>query len=108
MFLDFLSSGPLGASALALMVTALVVGVIGVRVSGARPVLVVLMAALGTLIYHLVYLTVLALTGQPVFLDVYMNRFILPGVVFNLALGPVVYLLLMMVDRRTSRERLEW
>ena len=108
MFLDLLSSGPLGANALALMVTALAAGVIGVRVSGAAPILAPLMAALGTLIYHLVYLAVLALTGQPVFLDVYMNRFILPGVVFNLALVPVVYLLLMMVDRRTSRERLEW
>jgi len=86
MFLDLLSSGPLGANALALMITALVVGVIGVRVSGARPILVVLMAALGTLIYHLVYLAVLALTGRPVFLDVYLNRFILPGVILNLVL----------------------
>jgi hypothetical protein len=91
-----------------LMITALVVGVIGVRVSGARPVLVVLMAAVGTMIYHLIYLAVLALTGRPVFLDVYLNRFILPSVILNLVLVPAVYLLLMMVDRRTSRGRLEW
>ncbi len=108
MFLDLLSTGPLGANAFALMITSLVVGMIGVRVSGARPILVVFMTAVGTLTYHLVYLAELALTGRPVFLDVYMNRFILPGMVLNVVLVPVVYLLLMIVDRRTSRGRLEW
>jgi hypothetical protein len=37
-----------------------------------------------------------------------MARVILPGVVLNLVLVPAVYGLLSIVDRRTSRERLQW
>lgn len=107
-FLDLLSSAPLGASALALMTTALVVGVIGVGVSGAVPILVVLMAALGTLIYHLIFLTLMALIGRPVLLGQDLTGVILPSVAFNLVLIPAVYVLLGLLDRQTSRERLRW
>ena len=38
----------------------------------------------------------------------YFNRIILPSVLFNLALVPVVYVFLYLIDRRTARARLEW
>jgi rod shape-determining protein MreD len=108
MFLDLISSAPVGISALALMIAAMVVGVIGVRVSGAAPVLVILMAALGTLVYHLAFLAGMALLGHPVFWGHSLTSIILPSMALNLALVPLVYILLHMLDRQTSRERLQW
>ena len=107
-FLDLLSTAPFGLSALALMVAALVVGVFSARVSGSGFILVPLMAVAGTLVFHVVFLSGLALTGRPVFWDTAVARVILPSVVFNLVLIPLVYGLLSRVSRRTSRERLEW
>jgi rod shape-determining protein MreD len=108
MFLDLLSSAPLGASALALMTTALAVGIIGVGVAGAAPLLMALMAVLGTLIYHLMFLAAIALTGRPVFIGYAATHVILPSIAFNLVLIPAVYGLLSLLSRRTSRERLQW
>jgi hypothetical protein len=77
-------------------------------VSGSGLILVPLMAVAGTLVFHMVFLSGLALTGRPVFWDAAVARVILPSVVFNLALIPLVYGLLSLVNRRTSRERLQW
>ena len=107
-WLDLFSAAPLGLSALALMVTALVVGVFSVGVSGPGFILVPLMAVAGTLVFHVVFLSGLALTSRPVFWDVAVARVILPSVVFNLVLIPLVYGLLSLVNRQTSRERLQW
>ena len=108
MFLDLLSGAPLGASALALMATALAVGIVGVGVASAAPILVALMTVLGTLIYHVVSLVAIALVGQPVFWGPDVTRVILPSVLLNLLLIPAMYGLLSMVSRQTSRERLQW
>jgi len=108
LFLDLFSGAPMGTSALALMAAALVVGVASVGVSGSPLILVGLMAVMGTLVYHLVFLAELVLVGRPISLDTYVTRTILFSTVFNLALIPVVYGLLSLLDRQTSRERLQW
>ena len=108
MFLDLLSGAPVGLSALALMIAALVVGIFAVGIAGSTPILVIVATPLGTLAYHLVFLTGLALTGRPAFWSVNLSRVILPSVVLNLALIPVVYLLLSPLNRQTERERLQW
>ena len=107
-FLDLFSTAPLGLSAVALMLAALVVGVLCVGASSSGLILVPVMAVAGTLIYHLVFLAGLALTSHPVFWSIAASRVVLPSVVFNLALIPLVYGLLTRVNRWTSRERLEW
>jgi hypothetical protein len=48
------------------------------------------------------------LTSRPVFWSTAVTRVVLPSVVFNLALVPLVYGLLSLVNRWTSRERLQW
>lgn len=108
MFLDLLSGAPLGASALALMATALAVGIVGVGVASAAPILIALMSVLGTLMYHLMFLVTMALMGRPVFWGSDMTRIILPSVLLNLLLIPAVYGLLSVVSRQTSREKLQW
>ncbi len=108
LFLDLISGAPLGASALALMAAAAAVGIIGIGVSGGMLILAPLMAILGTAVYHLVFLGGTALAGRPVFIGSSLTHVILPSAIFNLALIPVVYILLGIVDRRAGRERLEW
>jgi len=107
-FLDLLSTAPFGLSALALMVAALVVGVFSVGVSSPGFMLVPLMAVTGTLVFHIVFLAGLTLTSRPVFWNAAVTGVILPSVVFNLVLIPLVYGLLSLLNRQTSRERLQW
>jgi rod shape-determining protein MreD len=106
--LDLLSTAPLGLSAVALMLAALVVGVFSVGVSSSGFIQVPLMAVIGTVTYHIVFLAGLALTSRPVFWSTAVTRVVLPSVVFNLALVPLVYGLLSLVNRWSSRERLQW
>lgn len=106
--LDLFSTAPLGLSAVALMLAALVVVMFSVGVSSSGFILVPLMAVIGTLIYHIVFLAGLALTSRPVFWSTAVTRVVLPSVVFNLVLVPLVYGLLNLVNRWTSRERLQW
>jgi rod shape-determining protein MreD len=108
MFLDLLSGAPWGISALALMAAAMVVGILSVGIAGSAPILMIVVTPLGTFAYHLVFLIGIALTGRPVFWSMEVTRVILPGIVFNLALTPVIYLLLNPLNRQTERERLQW
>lgn len=90
--LDIFSGGPLGASSLALMASALIAG-LGHRPFSRFNILVPLTAAaLGTLIYAAVYLTILALldvtgvsTLQLPLLDT-VRDIVLPVTVYNTAL----------------------
>jgi rod shape-determining protein MreD len=107
-FLDLFSTAPLGLSALALMIAALVVGILSVGVSGSAVLLVPLMAAIGTFVFHIVFLTGLTLTGRPVFWSFDITRVVAPSAVFNLLLIPFMYALLSLVNRRASRERMQW
>jgi hypothetical protein len=50
----------------------------------------------------------MALIGRPVLLGQDLTGVILPSVAFNLVLIPAVYVLLGLLDRQTSRERLRW
>jgi len=107
-FLDLLSGAPLGTSALALMLAAMAAGIFGVGIAAAAPILMIIIVPIGTFIYHLIFLTEVALAGRPAFWSYAVTKVILPSVVFNLALFPVAYLLLSPLSRRTERERLQW
>lgn len=108
MFMDLLSGAPFGASALALMAAALVVGMFSVSVAAPAPVLMMVVTPLGTLAYHIVFLGITILAGRPAAWNAEMTRVILPSAVFNLVLIPVVYLLLSPLNRQTERERIEF
>lgn len=108
MFLDLLSGAPFGLSALALIAAAAAVGILAAGVASSTPILIIVATPLGTLIYHLVFLLGLALTGRPAFWSVNLTRLVLPSIVFNLALLPIAYLLLSPLNRQTERERLHW
>ena len=62
----------------------------------------------GTPFVMLVFLAGLTLPSRPVFWYAAVTGVILPCVVFNLVLIPLVYGLLSLLNRQTSRARLQW
>ncbi len=107
-FLDLLSGAPMGLSALSLMAAALVAGILAVGVASSTPISIILVTPVGTLVYHLVFLVGLALTGHPASWSVNITRVVLPSIAFNLTSMPIVCLLLGLLNRQTERERLQW
>jgi rod shape-determining protein MreD len=110
--LDSLSAGPFSASLFGLLAVSLVLGVAPstgrerrqARPFGGNPVALIVGVILATLIFHLVLLAALQLSGRPLdWLDAGV-RVIAPRAVFNLVLMPFVYRLLGWLDRRTRRE----
>ena len=112
--LDLLSAGPLPGATFGLLAVSLVLGVdpstgLGrrqARSSEVNPLAVILGVVLATLTFHLVLLTMLQLTDRPLDWVYAGTRVVVPRMLFNLALMPVVYGLLGRLDRRTRREEL--
>lgn len=110
--LDLLSAGPAAASMFALLGVSLVLGIdpttgLGrrqVRPFGENPLALILGVILATLVFHLMLLAMLQLTGHPVNWLSATTRVIVPRVPFNLVLMPLIYRLLGWLDRRTRRE----
>lgn len=114
MVLDLLSAGPFAASMFALLAVSLVWGVDPSTGLGRRrgeglsggPLPLVVGMVLATLVFHVVLLTALQLTGRSIdWLDA-TRRVIAPRAIFNLALIPFIYRMLGRLDRRTRREGL--
>ncbi len=106
--LDLFSGVPMGASALALMVVAMLTGLAQGTLVRSRVALPWLMAALGTFVYHGVILIVLSIMGRPVDVGVALVRQALPTAVYNVVVMIAVYSFLAWVDRRTGEPELRW
>lgn len=106
LMVDLFSGGPLGATALALVVASLLSGRM-LRVDlGAPTVGVVISTILAVFGYHLVLLLTLAWTGYPVsWLDA-LFRVAGPSALLNAILAPFVHRPMRWLERRTRRERL--
>jgi rod shape-determining protein MreD len=111
-FLDLLSSGPSAAPLFAMLAAGLVLGVdpsTGLtrrqtQAVGDGPLALIVGAVLGTVIYHLVLLTGVQLSGYPVEWVESVARVMAPHLVYNLVLMPFVFIGLGWLDRRTRRE----
>lgn len=112
--LDLFSAGPFSTYILALMAASLILGVdpstgLGRRQSrqpGDNPLALIAGVVLATLLFHLVLLAMLQLTGHPLDWLGAGTDVVAPRIVFNLVLIPLVYRLLAWLDRRTRREEL--
>ncbi len=89
--LDLLSGGPLGASALGLLLVAYLAGFTQGQLWGGRYLLPLAAALFGTLVYHLVALGFLAAFGRPVEPGLALNTITFPAVFVNLVLVLPVY-----------------
>ena len=81
--LDTLSGGPFGATAIGLMIVAYLAGLSEGRFWRSHVLLPLATALAGSVLYHLISLTVLALTGFPVDLGYSLARLTLPAVLLN-------------------------
>ncbi len=108
MIWDIFSGGPLGASALALVVVSFVSGLTQGSVTRSSFVLPIGIALLGTLIYHSLFLLILQLArGNVPWLDSLFGV-TLPSLAVNALLMPVVFQMLAWLDRKTGREEIGW
>ena len=104
-FLDLFSSAPMGISSLALMVGVTAAAVVQRSLPPSRFVLPVVLAAAASLIYLILYLLFLSVTGYPVSWAT-TSRLPLLAVLNSLLILPV-YWLLFTLDRTFRRRQVE-
>ncbi len=111
--LDLLSAGPHTALILALLTVSLILGIdpstgvgrMRTRPFGGNPLALILAVVLATGAFHAVLLVAMELAGRPGdWLDA-VSRVVLPRMVVNLILMPLVYGALGWLDRRTRHEQ---
>lgn len=88
---DLLSGAPVGAATLALMITGALAGLGAATAVRARLALPLVAVFVGTIVYDLVFLVVLRLSGQTVVWLGTLLRITLPSAAFNTILMPLVF-----------------
>jgi rod shape-determining protein MreD len=105
---DLLSGGPFGASAIGLMLVALIAGATSSGLFRGRAMLPIVTAFLATLAFHLVYMLAMLLVGQRVNVLDALLRLALPSAVYNAVLSMIVYWIMAGIDRRIRPKALRW
>jgi rod shape-determining protein MreD len=106
LLIDLRSGGPLGATALALVVVAFLAGQPWGRGLGSQVVRLVLLALAGGLVYHLIVVLALAVVGHTVYWGFSLLHVAVPSVLLNTLLAPVVQPPMSWLGRRLRREGL--
>ncbi len=104
--LDILSGAPFGASTLALMAVSFLSGLGEVRIFRTHIVLPLLTALFATLVYDVLFLLLLQMSGWPVAWLDNLVKVILPSALLNVALSPLVYQALRWLHRATGKPSL--
>jgi rod shape-determining protein MreD len=105
---DLFSGAPFGAATLSLIMVGLVSGLGKTSVLRAHVTLPLLTVFLATIIYNLVFLLVLVVSGQNVvWLDSAL-RVILPSALLNAVLTPPIFGTMRWSQNRFLREEMEW
>jgi rod shape-determining protein MreD len=105
---DLLSGAPFGAATFGLMVAGLLSGLGKSTVFRSQIVLPLVSVLLATIVYDIIFLIVVWISGDPVaWLDsvVYL---ILPSAVLNAVLTPVVFVIMRWLSTRFGRTEMEW
>lgn len=107
LWLDLLGGAPLGASALALLLASYVVSLSASAIFRERLAIRILSGLLAGLVYGLVLLGLLALTGRPTLWSVTLFKVIVPDAIYNAVLLPVVYVIMLALSRRVAARRFD-
>lgn len=91
LFADVLSGGAIGAATLAMTTVSLVISFTEGRFYQANLPVALLMSLVGTIFYHLLYLLMLSLTGQPIQWADAITLSVLPSALLNLILIVPIY-----------------
>lgn len=105
---DFFSGAPFGASTLAMIAVGLLAGLGAVTVFRAHIVLPFVAMFLATVIYDLLFLLVVRISGYPVAWLESLYRLIVPSAALNAVLTPVVFVTMRWLHTRLGREDREW
>ncbi len=106
--LDLLSGAPFGMMTVALLVVSFLSGLGERSVFRTHILLPVVMALVTTLLYDLIILLILALTGRPVAWTDSVVHVVLPSALINTLLIPLVFWPLQWLHRKTGREEIHW
>lgn len=91
LLIDTLSGGPMGASVLGLVVVSLMAGLTESRLWESHVMLPLVAVAIGTIVFHLIYLSALAITGWPTDWMDALASVTLPTTALNLVLTIPTY-----------------
>jgi rod shape-determining protein MreD len=105
---DLLSGGPFGAATLSLTAIGLISGSGKSTALRANVLLPSVVMFLVTIIYSLVFLLVVGITGNRVIWLDSLLQIVLPSAVLNAALTPIVFGIMRWSYRRLSQEEMEW
>lgn len=106
LLIDLRSGGPLGATALALVIVTFLAGQPWGRGIGSPVVQLLVLALVGGLVYHLILLLALAWTGHTVSWGFSLLHVAVPSVILNMALTPFVWQPMTWLGRKLRREGL--
>jgi rod shape-determining protein MreD len=104
---DLFSGAPFGAATLSLMAVGFLCGLGEAAVFRGHLVLPLLIIFLATLLYDLIFLLVVRISGAPVAWIDSLVRLILPSALLNVVLTPVVFLLVRWLHNRLRRREME-
>lgn len=106
--IDLFSGAPFGAATLSLTIIGFLSGIGQVAAFRAHVALPLLAMFLATILYDLIFLLVILISGQTVTWLDNLFRIILPSAVLNALLTPVVLRAMRMLHTRFGREEMEW
>ena len=91
--MDVLSGQPLGITVLALLPATVVGSIRGARMLDTEWLSTIVLAAVATMAYHVVLITMLQLTEGGLPIGTLLSQQLLPAIIVNALLAPVVYLI---------------
>lgn len=108
LIVDLLSGAPFGAASLPMIAVGFLAGLGQATVFRAHIALPLVVMFAATVVYDLLFLLVVRLSGYPVdWLDSLL-RLILPSGLLNAVVMPIVFVLLRWLNQRFGREEMEW
>ncbi len=108
LWLDLLSGGPFGLSALTLVLVVFLLSLLEANLFREHIVLVMMIAVGAGLLHGALYLLLLRLGGHPAATLAALWRIVIPAALYTSLLAPVVFPPLRWLHRVTGREQLEW
>ena len=108
LMVDLFSGAPFGAATFGLMAVGLLSGLGKSAVFRSQIALPMLTVLLATVIYDIIFLIVVWISGYPVAWLDSLFRLVFPSAVLNTALTPVIIIVMAWLNARFGREEMEW
>jgi rod shape-determining protein MreD len=105
---DLFSGAPFGAATFGLMAVGFLSGLGQSTVFRSQVLLPLITVLLATIVYDMLFLLVVWISGYPVTWLDSLFRLILPSAVLNTALTPVIFVITRWLNTRFGREEMEW